>query len=364
MYRKNLRRPQRCLSFLRQGGGRTRRCGWTAFGKSLNRPKHLATHHKSDGVNQVGTECEFPDNSLTGLVAPALEQTGAAGRAIEQVERPGCARSVRVRRSTENERAFRINDCHWRAVPVGVQPDRITNAKPLELRPNFPNVVDPTSHQILQSLIAVEPSTLLSQLQDPWPYRRAGRMDRDRVVVAPVWCRNEFIAGQVFPDLFLARAPVRAPTVKNRSQCDMKSRLQATPDGFENFDTGTITGRSPLGSAANRPVPEPMFRAMKAETDGLPKVGRSSRELGVRIEGPARDLPVGQDGIVEPRTGECRSRSMLHRICPNLAFPDHSGQKGAIPCLPCSQRASSVFGGSRGPLSACSRRALPPMFTP
>jgi len=46
-----------------------------------------------------------------------------------------------------------------------------------------------------------------------------------------------------------------------------------------------------------------MFRAMKAEADGLPKVGRSSRELGVRIDGPIRDLPVGEDGMVEPETG-------------------------------------------------------------
>jgi hypothetical protein len=46
-----------------------------------------------------------------------------------------------------------------------------------------------------------------------------------------------------------------------------------------------------------------MFRAMKAEPDGLPKVGRSSRELGIRIDGPIRDLRVGEDGTVEPGTG-------------------------------------------------------------
>jgi hypothetical protein len=42
---------------------------------------------------------------------------------------------------------------------------------------------------------------------------------------------------------------------------------------------------------------------MKAEADGLPKVGRSGRALGVRIDGPTRDLAVGQDGTVEPGKG-------------------------------------------------------------
>jgi hypothetical protein len=46
-----------------------------------------------------------------------------------------------------------------------------------------------------------------------------------------------------------------------------------------------------------------IFRAMKAEADGLPKVGRSGRELGVRIDGPRRDIAVGEDGMVEPGTG-------------------------------------------------------------
>jgi len=41
-----------------------------------------------------------------------------------------------------------------------------------------------------------------------------------------------------------------------------------------------------------------MFRAMKADADGLPKAGRSARELGVRVDGPIRDLAIGQDGTV------------------------------------------------------------------
>jgi len=48
---------------------------------------------------------------------------------------------------------------------------------------------------------------------------------------------------------------------------------------------------------------QPIFRAMKAEADALPEVGRSGRTLGVRIDGPSRDLAVGQDGTVEPGKG-------------------------------------------------------------
>jgi len=47
----------------------------------------------------------------------------------------------------------------------------------------------------------------------------------------------------------------------------------------------------------------PIFRAMKAQADGLPKVGRSGRELGVRVDGPTRDITVGEDGTVEPGKG-------------------------------------------------------------
>ena len=43
-----------------------------------------------------------------------------------------------------------------------------------------------------------------------------------------------------------------------------------------------------------------MFRAMKEQADGLPKVGRSSRELGVRIGGPTRDIDVAQVGRSSP----------------------------------------------------------------
>jgi hypothetical protein len=78
-----------------------------------------------------------------------------------------------------------------------------------------------------------------------------------------------------------------------------------------------------------------MFRAMKAEPDGLPKVGRSRHELGVRIDGPIRDLPVGEDGMVELKQEACRWRLILHRTCRSRVFPDPLGEKAGIPYSRC-----------------------------
>ena len=103
---------------------------------------------------------------------------------------------------------------------------------------------------------------------------------------------------------------------RNRFAISQRRRVFPLTDGVERVFVEAAANRMcnvQLGNIASfgndcilPHIGQSMFRAMKAETDGLPKVGRSSRELGVRIEGPARDLPVGQDGIVEPRTGECR----------------------------------------------------------
>src|SRR6266481_3280624 len=46
-----------------------------------------------------------------------------------------------------------------------------------------------------------------------------------------------------------------------------------------------------------------MFRAMKADSDGYPTTGSSSRTLGVRIDGPSRDILVALDRTVSPGTG-------------------------------------------------------------
>ena len=70
------------------------------------------------------------------------------------------------------------------------------------------------------------------------------------------------------------------------------------------------------------------FRAMRAEPDGLPKVGRSSRELGVRIEGPIRDLPVGEDGMVEPETGGMSVALDAAQNLPKPRLPRSLGGEG------------------------------------
>lgn len=105
-----------------------------------------------------------------------------------------------------------------------------------------------------------------------------------------------------------------------------------------------------------------MFRAMKAETDGLPKVGRSGRELGVRIDGPTRDLAVAQDGTVEPGTGGMSVALDAAQNLPKPRLPRSLGGEGRD--HDGNGKGPSDFAPSPGPLSACPRRAEPPMPFP
>jgi hypothetical protein len=74
-----------------------------------------------------------------------------------------------------------------------------------------------------------------------------------------------------------------------------------------------------------------LFRAMKAQPDGLPMVGRSSRELGVRTEGPIRDLPIAQNGTVEPGTGGMSVALDAARSLPKPRLPRSLGGEGRDP---------------------------------
>jgi hypothetical protein len=73
---------------------------------------------------------------------------------------------------------------------------------------------------------------------------------------------------------------------------------------------------------------QPIFRAMKAESDGLPKVGRSGRELGVRVGGPVRDIPVRSDGTVEPHSGGMSVALDEARYLPKHRLPMSLGGEG------------------------------------
>ena len=86
-----------------------------------------------------------------------------------------------------------------------------------------------------------------------------------------------------------------------------------------------------MPSAAPGKSVQPIFRAMKAEADGSPKVGRAGRELGVRIDGPVRDIPVGEDGIVEPRTGGMSVALEAAENLPKPRLPRFLGGEGRDP---------------------------------
>jgi hypothetical protein len=70
---------------------------------------------------------------------------------------------------------------------------------------------------------------------------------------------------------------------------------------------------------------------MKTEADGFPRVGRSGRELGVRIEGPTRDLVVGEDGTVEPGTGGMSVALDAAQNLPKPRLPRSLGGEGRDP---------------------------------
>lgn len=77
--------------------------------------------------------------------------------------------------------------------------------------------------------------------------------------------------------------------------------------------------------------PQQLFRAMKAAEDRLPSVGRSSRELGVRIEGEMRDLPVGPDEMVAPATGGMSVALDAAENLPKHRLPRSLGGEGRDP---------------------------------
>ena len=70
---------------------------------------------------------------------------------------------------------------------------------------------------------------------------------------------------------------------------------------------------------------------MKAEADGLPKVGRSGRALGVRIDGPSPDLAVGQDGTVGPGSGGMSVALDAALNLPKARLPRSLGGEGRDP---------------------------------
>jgi hypothetical protein len=74
-----------------------------------------------------------------------------------------------------------------------------------------------------------------------------------------------------------------------------------------------------------------MFRAMKEDTDGFPLIGRSSRTLGVRIEGLFCDIPVAGDGSVAPRTGGMSVALDAAQNLPKPRIPKSLGGEGRDP---------------------------------
>jgi len=82
-----------------------------------------------------------------------------------------------------------------------------------------------------------------------------------------------------------------------------------------------------------------MFRAMKADRDGYPATGPSSRTLGVRIDGPSRDILVGLDGTVSPAAGGMSVALDAAQNLPKPRLPKSLGGEGRDPVFRMSSAA-------------------------
>ena len=74
-----------------------------------------------------------------------------------------------------------------------------------------------------------------------------------------------------------------------------------------------------------------MFRAMRQDLDGYPLLGRSSRTLGVRVDGQYRDLPAAEDGTVAPETGGMSVALEKPGNLPKHRLPRSLGGEGRDP---------------------------------
>lgn len=109
----------------------------------------------------------------------------------------------------------------------------------------------------------------------------------------------------------------------------VRLRSHASSLHFANI---SFVGEQPGASARVEPeAAQPMFRAMKEDADGFPVIGRSSRTLGVRIEGPFRDIPVAVDGSVAPRTGGMSVALDAAQNLPKPRIPKSLGGEGRDP---------------------------------
>jgi len=84
---------------------------------------------------------------------------------------------------------------------------------------------------------------------------------------------------------------------------------------------------------------QPIFRAMKQHSDGYPITGSSSRTLGVRVDGPSRDILVALDGTVSPGTGGMSVALDAAQNLPKHRLPKSLGGEGRDPVFTMSSAA-------------------------
>jgi hypothetical protein len=85
-----------------------------------------------------------------------------------------------------------------------------------------------------------------------------------------------------------------------------------------------------------------LTRPRCSDRDGYPTAGRSSRTLGVRIDGPSRDILAALDGTVSPGTGGMSVALDAAQNLPKHRLPTSFGGEGRDPVFTMSSAALGV----------------------
>lgn len=96
-----------------------------------------------------------------------------------------------------------------------------------------------------------------------------------------------------------------------------------------------------------------MYRAMKAQADGFPAVGPSARTLGLRTDGPNREIPISPPGTVSPTTGGMSVALDVALNLPKNRLPKSLGGEGRDPVQYFIRCAPGQPFRSSGRISAC-----------
>jgi hypothetical protein len=179
----------------------------------------------------------------------------------------------------------RLEDGHDHALLPRRERHGVADGQVLQLGHDPVDAVDVEAGQVLQDVVAVEPTAALAHLDQPRPDRGRRGPDRDRAGGLPDGLRHELVAGQLGAQLLLGRAPPQRAAAQREQAADRRR-----------------DGRQPQSAARS---PEPDRRAPGADQAG----GEHQVERERRAERHRRGAErPGGAGPIGDRLGRQRGR--------------------------------------------------------